>query len=231
MNIQLASVWRWLALQWFVTDRLVGRYGRLPSIFSISLMTQLVMQCGRPEFEPWVGEIPWKGERLPTSVFWPGEFHGLYIHGVAESDPTEWFSLFITSVLSFLIAELLLRNFCFLQSGVAISLSLFCQSYWYCQQFQFLTIALDFFAFHFHLPPSWFRTLHFFLDYCNSLVIQLQVCSCFYPVLFLPFSTQSVLALDIAMLIGLRALLRPCPFVLPCLKQPPSGSAEILTFL
>ena len=27
---------------------------------------------------PGVGKIPWKRERLPTPVFWPGEFHGLY---------------------------------------------------------------------------------------------------------------------------------------------------------
>ena len=27
---------------------------------------------------PWVGKIPWRRERLPTPVFWPGEFHGLY---------------------------------------------------------------------------------------------------------------------------------------------------------
>ena len=26
---------------------------------------------------PWVGKIPWRKERLPTPVFWPGEFHGL----------------------------------------------------------------------------------------------------------------------------------------------------------
>ena len=31
-------------------------------------------------------QIPWRRERLPTPVFWPGEFHGLYIvHGVAKS--------------------------------------------------------------------------------------------------------------------------------------------------
>ena len=28
--------------------------------------------------ETWVGKIPWKRERLPTLVFWPGKFHGLY---------------------------------------------------------------------------------------------------------------------------------------------------------
>ena len=27
---------------------------------------------------PWVGKIPWRRERLPTPVLWPGEFHGLY---------------------------------------------------------------------------------------------------------------------------------------------------------
>ena len=25
--------------------------------------------------EIWVWKIPWKRERLPTPVFWPGEFH------------------------------------------------------------------------------------------------------------------------------------------------------------
>ena len=37
----------------------------------------------------WVGKIPWRRERLSTPVFWPGEFHGLYIHEVAESDTIE----------------------------------------------------------------------------------------------------------------------------------------------
>jgi len=44
----------------------------------------------RPGFDPWVGKIPWNRERLPTPVFWPGEFHGLW---VAESDTTEQLSL------------------------------------------------------------------------------------------------------------------------------------------
>ena len=35
------------------------------------------MQCRRPGFDPWVGKIPWRRERLPTPVFWPGESHGL----------------------------------------------------------------------------------------------------------------------------------------------------------
>ena len=33
-------------------------------------------------------------ERLPTTVFWPGEFHGLYsLWGCKELDTTEWVSL------------------------------------------------------------------------------------------------------------------------------------------
>ena len=29
-------------------------------------------------FNPWVRKIPWRSKRLPTPVFWHGEFHGLY---------------------------------------------------------------------------------------------------------------------------------------------------------
>ena len=45
----------------------------------------------------WVGEILWRRERLPTAVFWPGEFHGLYSPwGCKESDMTEQLSLSLT---------------------------------------------------------------------------------------------------------------------------------------
>ena len=41
-------------------------------------------------FKPWVGKIPWRRERLPTPIFWPGEFHGLYSpRDCKESDTTE----------------------------------------------------------------------------------------------------------------------------------------------
>ena len=39
----------------------------------------------QPGFNPWVGKIPWRRERLPTPVFWPGEFHGLCIYGFTRS--------------------------------------------------------------------------------------------------------------------------------------------------
>ena len=34
-------------------------------------------QCRRPRFNSWVWKIHWRRERLPTPVFWPGEFHGV----------------------------------------------------------------------------------------------------------------------------------------------------------
>ena len=47
-----------------------------------------------PGFNPSVGKIPWRRERLPTSVFWPGEFRGLYsAWSHKESDTTERLSL------------------------------------------------------------------------------------------------------------------------------------------
>ena len=36
-------------------------------------------------------KIPWRRERLPSPVFWPGEFHGLYIvHGVFDDGHSDW---------------------------------------------------------------------------------------------------------------------------------------------
>ena len=53
------------------------------------------LQCGRPGFDPWVGRSPGEGNGwLPTTVFWSGEFHGLYSSwGRKESDTTEHLSL------------------------------------------------------------------------------------------------------------------------------------------
>ena len=56
----------------------------------------------RPGFNSWGRKIPWRRERLPTPVFWPGEFYRLYstcchkelemteqlslsVHGIAKS--------------------------------------------------------------------------------------------------------------------------------------------------
>ena len=43
----------------------------------VAQLAKNLLQCRRPVFDPWVGKMPWRRERLPTPVFWPGEFHGL----------------------------------------------------------------------------------------------------------------------------------------------------------
>ena len=69
-----------------------------------SVDKKICLQCARPGFDPWVGKIPWRRERLSTPVFWPGEFHGLYSPwDRKESDTTEQFSLHFTRlVIAFL---------------------------------------------------------------------------------------------------------------------------------
>ena len=55
---------------------------------------RICLPWGRLGFDPWVGKIPWRRERLPNPVFWPREFHGLYSPwGYKESDMTELLSL------------------------------------------------------------------------------------------------------------------------------------------
>ena len=73
------------------------------------------MQCRRPEFNPWVRQIPWKRKWQPTPVFLPGKSHGQRSladcspWGCKESDTTEclmdgWtthFTSYVTSGRSF----------------------------------------------------------------------------------------------------------------------------------
>ena len=60
----------------------------------VAQMVKICLQCKRPGFDPWVGKLPWRRERLPTPVFWPGGFHRLYSPwGYRESDMTEKLSL------------------------------------------------------------------------------------------------------------------------------------------
>ena len=76
--------WRWSGLsQWPVEVlNLIDCYFGFPH----SSVGKELLQCRRPGFNPWAGKIPWRRERLPTPVFWPGEFPGLYIvHGVGKS--------------------------------------------------------------------------------------------------------------------------------------------------
>ena len=84
-------------------DLNIPRPGQLSEVFS----TKLECSGGFPGssagkesacnvgdgLDPWVGKISWRRERLPTPVFCPGEFHGLYrTRDSKESDKTEQLS-------------------------------------------------------------------------------------------------------------------------------------------
>ena len=59
----------------------------------VSTVIQLVKEssCDAGDLGSTPGlNIPWRRENLPTPVFWPGEFHGLWSSwGHKESDTTE----------------------------------------------------------------------------------------------------------------------------------------------
>ena len=64
------------------------------------------MQCRRPEFDPWVGKIPWGKEWHPTPIFLPGESHGQRSlagyspWGRKESDMTERLTLTQAAIIA-----------------------------------------------------------------------------------------------------------------------------------
>ena len=60
----------------------------------VDQLQRICVQCERSGFDPWVWKIPRRRERLPTPVFWPGEFRGLHSsQGHKELDMTERLSL------------------------------------------------------------------------------------------------------------------------------------------
>ena len=74
-------------------------------LYGASLVAQLVENLPAT-WETWVWSLGWERlekERLPTPVFWTGEFHGLYSPyspwGHKESDTTKWLSLHFTLLL------------------------------------------------------------------------------------------------------------------------------------
>ena len=64
---------------------------------------------GYPFQCPWVGKIPWRRKRLPTPVFRPREFHGLYsARGHKESDMSKKSDTVVQLSLSVLSLKLLI---------------------------------------------------------------------------------------------------------------------------
>ena len=57
--------------------------------FPVTQLVKIRLQCRRPEFDPWIGKISWRRERLPAPVFWPEDFHGLYSPWGCKEDTTE----------------------------------------------------------------------------------------------------------------------------------------------
>ena len=75
----------WLCLWWWERQRR-ERSQRREQVDYLEAMRlplwlsweRIRLWCRRPGFDPWVGRIPWRRERLPTPVFWPRDCHGLY---------------------------------------------------------------------------------------------------------------------------------------------------------
>ena len=44
----------------------------------VAQLVKNLLALRRPGFDPWVGKIPWRRERLSMPAFWPGEFRGPY---------------------------------------------------------------------------------------------------------------------------------------------------------
>ena len=82
-------------LQWSPTFWAPGTGFREDNWFpKVAQLIKNRLQRGKTGFDPQVGKIPWRREQLPTPVFWPGEFHGLYSPwGHKQSDTTEQLSL------------------------------------------------------------------------------------------------------------------------------------------
>ena len=62
---------------------------------------RVLLQCGKPRFDPWVGKMPWRKKWQPTPVFLPREFYGqrlasYSLWGLKELDTTEWVTLSLT---------------------------------------------------------------------------------------------------------------------------------------
>ena len=94
-------------------------------------MAQLVKNL-HAMWETWVGKILWRRERLPTPVFWPRAFHGLYSPwGRKQLDTTERLSLHFSLSLSLFFSSLFIPLFlsppC-LTCPVLLSLYLFLSS-------------------------------------------------------------------------------------------------------
>ena len=78
------------------TERLCFRFFHFPWWLR---QYRICLQCRKPGFDPWVGNIPWRRKWQPTPVFLSGVLHGQRSladyspWGHKESNTTEWLTL------------------------------------------------------------------------------------------------------------------------------------------
>ena len=87
-----------LAVQGILRSLFHFYHGHLPVMLGESSLVAQLVKNPPAVWETWVQslgwKIPWRRERLPIPIFWPGEFHELYSPwGHKESDTTERLSL------------------------------------------------------------------------------------------------------------------------------------------
>ena len=122
--ITLKSV---LILLWIPRDSL----GKPKRFFGSSAGKRICLQCRRPWFDSWVGKIHWRRDRLPTSVFCPGEFHGLCSPwGRKESDIPEWLSFSINLFKQWLLLASMVPELVKLGAIWKVHSQALPQSYW-----------------------------------------------------------------------------------------------------
>ena len=69
----------------------------------LHLPMQEVQDWSRCGFNPWIGKIPWRRQRLPIPVFGPGEFHGLSPWSVKDVDTTERLSVSLGTKITYVL--------------------------------------------------------------------------------------------------------------------------------
>ena len=83
-----------LPLQWVCIWSLVWELRSQKATWSGKTTVLIMSLFKKPSVTPYYPHplyLSWRRERLPTPVFWPGKFHGLYtLWGCEESDMTEW---------------------------------------------------------------------------------------------------------------------------------------------
>ena len=61
--------------QWEISSGRKKKFGKIVS--RVAQLVKNLPSMRETRVDLWVGKIPWRRERPPTLLFWPGEFHGV----------------------------------------------------------------------------------------------------------------------------------------------------------